>query len=142
MRQIGSCFIGKRGTFQNASEMRQFCVKNGGEHLLDDTDSGCHRFLRSLDGPTCANRCADSRSRLILANRFQGSRTEPLFLRIALWETQNSESQGLRRFVRIARYEKIGFFFVISRSDSGESPHHVANCRVANRRVIVFFGPR
>ena len=38
MRQNGSCFIGKRGTFQNASEMRQKCVKNarntfGGEHL-------------------------------------------------------------------------------------------------------------
>ena len=37
------CFIGKRGTFQNASEMRQNCVKNarntfGEEHLLDDTD--------------------------------------------------------------------------------------------------------
>ena len=28
MRQNGSCFIGKRGTFQNASEMRQNCVKN------------------------------------------------------------------------------------------------------------------
>ena len=46
MRQNGSCFIGKRGTFQNASEMRHNCVpkcvKNaqnifGGEHLLDDT---------------------------------------------------------------------------------------------------------
>ena len=37
-RQKGSCFIGERGTFQNASEMRQTCVKNarntfGGEHL-------------------------------------------------------------------------------------------------------------
>ena len=28
MRQNGSCFIAKRGTFQNASEMRQNCVKN------------------------------------------------------------------------------------------------------------------
>ena len=38
-----SCFIWKRGTFQNASEMRQNCVKNArntfrGEHLLNDTD--------------------------------------------------------------------------------------------------------
>ena len=43
MRQNGSCFIGKRGTFQNASEMRQNCVENarntfGGEHLLDNTE--------------------------------------------------------------------------------------------------------
>ena len=43
MRQNGSCFSGKRGMFQNASEMRQNCVKNarnsfGGEHLLDDTE--------------------------------------------------------------------------------------------------------
>ena len=47
MRQNGSCFTGKRGTFQNASEMRQICIKNasknarktfGEEHLLDDTD--------------------------------------------------------------------------------------------------------
>ena len=43
MRQNGSCFVGKRGTFQNASEMRQNCVKNarntfGGEHLLDDIE--------------------------------------------------------------------------------------------------------
>ena len=47
MRQNGSCSVGKRGTFQNASEIRQNCVKNqiknaqntfGGEHLLDDTD--------------------------------------------------------------------------------------------------------
>ena len=35
--------IGTKGTFQNAPEMRQNCVKNarntfGGEHLLDDTD--------------------------------------------------------------------------------------------------------
>ena len=35
---------GERGTFQNASEMRQTCVKNarnifGAEHLLDDTES-------------------------------------------------------------------------------------------------------
>ena len=55
MRQNGSRFIGKRGTFQDASEMRQKlrqkCVKNarntfGGEHLLNDTDynvpSNCH----------------------------------------------------------------------------------------------------
>ena len=28
MRQNGPCFIGKRGTFQNASEMRQISVKN------------------------------------------------------------------------------------------------------------------
>ena len=43
MRQNGSCFIGKRGTFQKASKLHQKCVKNarntfGGEHLLDDTD--------------------------------------------------------------------------------------------------------
>ena len=44
MRQNTSCFIGKRGTFQNASEIRQKCIKNasktlGGEHLLDDTEN-------------------------------------------------------------------------------------------------------
>ena len=33
----------------------------------------------------------------------QGSRTEPLFLRIALRGAKNCESQGLRRFARIAR---------------------------------------
>ena len=39
MRQNGSCFIGKRGTFQNASEMRQKCAEHlWGEHLLDDTE--------------------------------------------------------------------------------------------------------
>ena len=41
-------FYWKRGTFQNASEMRQKCIKNarntfGGEHLLDDTDKGPER---------------------------------------------------------------------------------------------------
>ena len=44
MRQNGSCFIGKRGTFQNASKLRQKCIKHarntfGEKHLLDDTDS-------------------------------------------------------------------------------------------------------
>ena len=40
MRQNGSCFIGKRGTFQNASKLRQKCAEHlGGEHLLDDTDA-------------------------------------------------------------------------------------------------------
>ena len=43
MCQNGSCFIGKRGSFQNASKKCLKCVKNarntfGGEHLLDDTD--------------------------------------------------------------------------------------------------------
>ena len=42
-------FIGKRGAFRNASEMRQNRVKNarntfGGEHLLDDTEVSA-RFL-------------------------------------------------------------------------------------------------
>ena len=42
MRQNGLCFIGKRGTFQNASKIRQKCAEHiGGEHLLDDTDY-CH----------------------------------------------------------------------------------------------------
>ena len=31
MHQNESCFIGKRGTFQNASEMRQNCIKNASE---------------------------------------------------------------------------------------------------------------
>ena len=48
-----SKFIGKRGTFQNASEMRQTCVKNacntfGGEHLLDDTENFCRGDLPAL----------------------------------------------------------------------------------------------
>ena len=43
MCQNESCFIGKRGTFQNASKLRQKCVTNarntfGGEHPLDDTE--------------------------------------------------------------------------------------------------------
>ena len=41
MRQNGSCFIGKRGTFQNAADMRQNCVKNAskmrGTPLGEDT---------------------------------------------------------------------------------------------------------
>ena len=50
MRSVSSkrCFrkrrrqlVGRRGTFQNASKLRQKCVKNpcGGEHLLDDTEN-------------------------------------------------------------------------------------------------------
>ena len=44
-------FIGKRGTFQNASEIRQKCVKNarntfGGEHLfVDDTEYRALTFI-------------------------------------------------------------------------------------------------
>ena len=46
MRQNGSCFIGKRGTFQNASEMRQNCVKmrqKCAEHLRERTPFGRYR---------------------------------------------------------------------------------------------------
>ena len=66
MRQNGSCFIGKRGTFQNASEMRQICVKNarntfGGEHLLEDTDNS---FCASVElgGRPLHNSCATCRA--------------------------------------------------------------------------------
>ena len=52
---------GKRGTFQNASEMRQNCVKNarntfGGERLLDDTENT----------PWAASACADCPGFLVL----------------------------------------------------------------------------
>ena len=43
MRQNGSCFIGKRGMFQNASEMRQNCVKNASK--MRGTPFGRYRLL-------------------------------------------------------------------------------------------------
>ena len=45
----------------------------------------------TLDGPIRANRFADPRESL--DSRDQASRSEPLFVRIALWGTKNSESQ-------------------------------------------------
>ena len=53
----GACFKGERGTFQNASEMRQNYVKNASKnarkHLLDDADGKgflCFGFLTNV-GP-------------------------------------------------------------------------------------------
>ena len=54
-----------------------------------------------LDGPIRANQFADSHESL------EGSRTEPLLLRIAFWDTQHCESQVLRK-----RYENSLFFIM------------------------------
>ena len=68
MRQNGSCLLGKEDV-QNASEIRQKCVKNarntfGGEHLLDDTDDGplpvCSCGLQGCDSIACDAVAADS----------------------------------------------------------------------------------
>ena len=60
-------------------------------------------------------------NRLILANRFRGSRPEPLFFRIALRGTKKLRLANLRRFVPIARTCKNKGF--ILRIDSRESIH-------------------
>ena len=66
------------------------------------------RNVSNLDGPIRANRFADSRERIDSRESpdsresFHGSRTEPLFLRIALPGAKICESQVLRQFARIA----------------------------------------
>ena len=47
----------------------------------------------SIDGPIRANRFADSRASPDSRESFQGSRTEPFFLRIVLPGATNCESQ-------------------------------------------------
>ena len=61
MRQNGSCFIGKRGTFQNASEMRQNCVKNASEMRGTPLGENTFRTIPSnhlwADGTPCRSTC-------------------------------------------------------------------------------------
>ena len=92
MHQNGSCFIGKRGTFQNASEMHQNCVKIarntfGGEHLLDDTDRTLETVFRPFPG---VGRADMKRTALCAPNGFFAALREdlPKFVRLE-WVSDN-----------------------------------------------------
>ena len=58
---------------------------------------------KSWDGPSRANRFADSRESPNSRKSCQGSRAEPLFVRIALRGAKKLRIAGLRRFARMAR---------------------------------------
>ena len=80
--------------------------------------------LFCLDGLIRASRFADSRELVDSRESFQGSRAEPLLLRIALRGAKNGESQvwGDSRANRL-KHMKIGPFL---RIDSRESPCHLS----------------
>ena len=90
--------------------------------------------LGGLDGPIRANRFADSRESLDSRESFQGSRTEPLFLRITHRGGKDCESQvwGDSR-ESLARYENIFFCESIC-----ESPRHLSWVGVKN--LFMCFG--
>ena len=89
----------------------------------------------NLDGPIRANRFADSRESLDSHESFQGSRTEPFFLRIALRRAKIFESQvGGDSFESLARYEE-----VFLRIDSRESPRFAS--RIAGTSQCPKLGP-
>ena len=87
--------------------------------------------LRTLDGPIRANRFADSRESRDSRESFQGSRTDPLFLRIALRVGGLKIANRRVEAIRANRSHVLNIVFFL-RIDSRESPP----IRVANRRAI------
>ena len=61
-----------------------------------------HAFRSALDGPTRANRFADSCESSDSRESPEGSRAEPTFLQIALRGAKKMRIANLRRFARIA----------------------------------------
>ena len=115
-----------------------------------ETTSPADQNTISWDGPIGANRFADSRESPESRESFQGSRTEPLFLRIAPWRAKHFITN--RRFdaIRANRSHviKIGLAFFLridfhesiraNRPDSHcESPGHLS----LHPFIATFSGP-
>ena len=88
---------GNRRKLQSFAENRRFSQKTAGNRRLGSVTLGASPLARPK------NRFADSRESPDFCESFQGSRTEPPFLRIELRGGQKLRIAGLRRFAQISR---------------------------------------